>query len=95
MYKNIMSEALFDKESWKRALSPAIRVLGYTAAVYLVMYIIIILPIYLLVQAGVPDALWEVYAAPLYTILMVFFFILILFKVIDEERPGQVQLDMA
>jgi hypothetical protein len=91
-----MSQGLLDRESWRRAINPAVKVIGYTAAIYLLLYIVVILPASVLVSSfGAPQSLLSNLISPIVTIAALFGFIASFFKVLDEQRPGQVPLKMS
>lgn len=76
---------MLDFESWKRALNPAVRVVGYTAAIYFVLYVIVLLPLWLLqISANVYS-----YAGALITLVTIFAFVVTIFKVVDEENSRE------
>ncbi|MDH5401147.1 MAG: hypothetical protein OEZ01_03940 [Candidatus Heimdallarchaeota archaeon] len=89
-----MSQGLLDFKGWKRAATPAFRTLAYMAALYTVIYIVIIAPVYFAVLLGAPQVLWDEYIGPIAMILIVFVTFLAIFKVLDEERPGDIPLKM-
>ena len=86
-----MSERFLDVEGWRRAWGPAIRTFGYMTALYVLLFIVLIVPTYAIVSAGGPSAPYEI-AGFVYIIAMVFIFFLSFFKVLDEERPGDIKL---
>lgn len=73
---------LLDFEGWKRALNPALRTIGYTAAIYVILVILIIYP------ASVVGGQVFAIAVNLVTVFMFVAFVVSLFKVIDEERTS-------
>ncbi|MHA2092149.1 MAG: hypothetical protein ACW98K_14950 [Candidatus Kariarchaeaceae archaeon] len=82
-----MSEAMFDMTSWKRAFGPALRTFGYLASLYILILII-------LIPAWAIGGSFYTLAGPILTILMIFAIFLAFFKVLDEERPGAIPLDV-
>jgi hypothetical protein len=91
-----MSQGLLDRDSWRRAINPAVKVIGYTAAIYLVLYLLVIVPATFLVSGfGAPESLLTNFISPLVTLAALFGFIASFFKVLDEQRPGQVPLKMS
>lgn len=86
---------LTDKESWRRAWGPALRVFGYVAAIYVVIYLLVIVPAYVLVnKLGLPVLINEI-AGLIAVIGFVFAIPLSLFKVLDEQQPGEIPLQMS
>lgn len=86
---------LTDKESWRRAWGPALRVFGYITAIYVVIYLLIIAPAYILVSGlGFPEVLNEI-AGLLAVLGFVFAVPLSFFKVQDEMQPGEIPLQMS
>jgi len=77
---------LLDFEGWKRAFNPALRVVGYSAAIYLIITVVTILPLYL-IQA--PNTIYTFFTA-LNTLIFFFAIILSFFKVLDEEKTKPV-----
>ncbi len=77
---------LLDFDSWKRAFNPALRVVGYTSAIFLVITIVTTLPLYLM---GAPEGVY-IFFTYVNTILFFFGVILSFFKVLDEERDRPV-----
>lgn len=82
-----MSSNALDKESWKRAWGPATRTFGYITGIYVLIFLIINVPVYILLSLGAPAVLGEV-ANYIMVLAFVFAFFLAFFKVLDEERPG-------
>ncbi|MHA2254409.1 MAG: hypothetical protein ACXAD7_28980 [Candidatus Kariarchaeaceae archaeon] len=87
-----MSEMLFDYTGWRRALYPALRTFGYLVVLYLLMFIFLIVPLFILVELGAPSELYDVFGGTLVPVFMVFALFLAFFKVLDEERPGSIPL---
>ncbi|MHA2173100.1 MAG: hypothetical protein ACXAB7_24865 [Candidatus Kariarchaeaceae archaeon] len=83
-----MSEAMFDMTSWKRAFGPALRTFGYLATLYILLFLLILAPAY-----AIGGAVYTL-AGQILAILMVFAIFLAFFKVLDEERPGAIPLDV-
>lgn len=86
-----MDNALFDKESWKRAIGPAFRGFAYTMILYVGLFVLLIIPFYLIGLLGLDIGS---IINPLMALGFVFAFFLAFFKVLDEERPGAVQFKM-
>ena len=79
-----MSEALFDKNSWNRALGPAIRATGYFAAGVTVFFLVYVILIFLASLANLQNAITTLFGV-IGPILMVFYATLVFFKILDEE----------
>jgi len=77
---------LLDFDGWKRAFNPALRVVGYSAAIYLIITVITILPLYFM-QA--PAKIYTFFTA-LNTLIFFFAIILSFFKVLDEGKAKPV-----
>jgi len=80
-----MSEALFDRQSWNRAFGPAIRALGYFAAGFTVFFLGYLLLLFLASFANLEGVIASLFAI-LGPIILIFYFILVIFKILDEER---------
>ena len=76
---------MLDMQSWKRSLNPAVRVFGYTAAIYFIMYVTILLPIWLL-QMG--ETVFNT-AGAIIAFATIFAFVTAIFKVTDEEKAKE------
>ena len=87
-----MSSSIIDWAGWRRAWGPALRCIGYLAAIYTISFIILIIPTVLISAAGGPDL--GSFAISLFSLAFVFGFFLAIFKVMDEQRPGEIPLDM-
>ena len=87
-----MDNALFDKESWKRSFAPAFRVFAYTTIIYTLLFLIIMLPYFLLSLIGLDIS---ALVTPLMAIGFVMGIFVAFFKVLDEMRPGDIPLQMA
>lgn len=72
-------------ESWKRAINPAFRVLGYSAALSVILAIVLLVPA---ATFGIHESSPDVYSflGTLWFWLTAIGGIIALFKVIDEER---------
>ena len=79
-----MSEALFDKQSWNRALGPALKSLGYISVGFLVIYLFYVVLLLLFSLAGLSVVITSLFSI-LGPLVLVFYFILVIFKVLDEE----------
>ncbi|RMG42220.1 MAG: hypothetical protein D6732_01415 [Methanobacteriota archaeon] len=73
------SQTLLDFNGWRRAFGPALRVVGYTAAIYAVLVILVLIP-----ASFVPA--FYTGASAVVTILSFFGFVLSFFKVLDEQQ---------
>ena len=90
-----MDSAFFDKDSWKRALKPAIRVFVYTTMIYVPVYIISLILLYL-IQVMTGDVNTAVVVSGYFLAVFVLFgFTISIFKVFEEQRPGEIQFDMS
>ncbi len=84
---NNPTSLLLDFDGWKRAVNPAVRVIGYTAALFVLLYIVIIFPAFFL------GAQVFSFAGTLVTFLTTFGFVVSFFKVIEEEQnKGRIKL---
>ncbi|MHA2503297.1 MAG: hypothetical protein ACXAE3_10550 [Candidatus Kariarchaeaceae archaeon] len=79
-----MSEAFFDRESWTRALGPALKVLGYFSAGFVILYLTFVILQFLFGLIGLAPAITTLFSF-LGPLVLVFYFILVFFKVLDEE----------
>lgn len=73
---------IFDIASWRRAMSPTVRTIGYSMSIYLILNLVILLPLNLF---NVSEEVYSFFGA----IITVLFFVAILisfFKVLDEEQ---------
>lgn len=84
--------SMFDKASWKRAFTPAFRAFAYFTAIYVILVIILLVPYNILLAVG--SNLSSIFSA-LYALSAVFAFFIAFFKVLDEDRPGDIPLKMA
>jgi len=80
-----MSEAMFDKQSWSRAMGPALRSIGYFSAGLLVLTLAYLILYFIGASVGAGTLVITV-AGVLGPIIIVFYFILVIFKVVDEEK---------
>lgn len=89
-----MDSAFLDKESWKRALRPTIRVVIYTTMIYVFIFIIGII-LFWLVNLITGDPTVSASMVNMFTLLFLLIgFTLSIFKVMDEDRPGEIQFEM-
>jgi len=79
-----MSEAMFDRHSWNRALGPTLRATGYFAAGFLLLVIVYYLLYVLASFADLENVIFSLFGV-IGPILIVFYFLLCIFKVLDEE----------
>jgi hypothetical protein len=89
-----VDSAFFDKESWKSALKPAIRVFVYATMIYVPVYIISLILAYFIqiITGDITTA--SIVSGYFLSVFLLFGVIISIFKVMDEERPGEIQLDM-
>ena len=80
-----MSEEMFNRASWERAMSPTIRTIGYFAGFMLILFVVIYLPLkFFTVTFGLPAIVLALFLT-IAPFGMIFFFVLSLFKVLDEN----------
>lgn len=80
------TQTLLDFDGWRRAFGPTLRVIGYTAAIYAILVLIVLIP------ASFVPALYTG-ASAVVTILFFAGFVLSLFKVLDEQnQKGMIKL---
>ncbi len=80
------SQTLLDFDGWRRAFGPALRVIGYTAAIYAILVILVLIP------ASFAPSLYSG-ASAIVTIFAFFGFVLSIFKVLDEQQSkGMIKL---
>lgn len=79
-----MSEAMFDTRSWNRALGPTLRATGYFAAGILVLVLAYYLLYFLAGFAGLQNVIFYLFAY-LGPFVIIVYFLLCIFKVLDEE----------
>ncbi|MCY3411062.1 MAG: hypothetical protein INQ03_05420 [Candidatus Heimdallarchaeota archaeon] len=88
-----MSGGILDYSSWKRAFTPAFRAFAYFTMIYLIQFVILYLIIWIL-SAFVPEEIVSFLYSTISVVIIVFAFFLAFFKVLDEDRPGDIQLNM-
>ncbi|MHA2089828.1 MAG: hypothetical protein ACW98K_03120 [Candidatus Kariarchaeaceae archaeon] len=85
---------LLDMESWRRSWGPALRVFGYICASFTILFIVLVVPTYYLTLIGLPEAFYQI-AGMLFIIGFLFSIPLSFFKVMDEQAPGEIPLQMS
>ena len=89
-----MDSAFLDKESWRRALRPTIRVVIYTTIIYVFIFIIGLI-LFWLINSITGDPAVSANMVSMFGLLFLLIgFALSIFKVLDEDRPGEIQFEM-
>ncbi len=83
--------SFFDLQSWKRAFGPSFRSFMYFSMIYVILVVLILIPFNILLYFQID--LSEIFYM-LMALAVVFAFYMSFFKVLDEERPGQLPLKM-
>lgn len=89
-----MDAGFFDKESWKRSIGPAVRVFAYIAMLFVFVYIIVLVLNYLLLLITGDSTIASTVSGYFSSVLFVFSAVIAFFKVLDEQKPGNVQLEV-
>lgn len=85
-----------DMEGWKRSWGPAMRVFSYISGLFVLLFLVVVLPIYIIVVGfGLPMAIYNQVAGMLMFLGVAFSIPLAFFKVQDEMSPGIVPLEMS
>ena len=90
-----MDNNFFSKDSWKRSMGPAVRVFAYTTMIYVLVYILSLFLSYVLLGITGSAAVSGEVTGYFMAVGMLFGFTASFFKVMDEQSPGSIQLDMA
>ena len=90
-----MDNNFFNKESWKRSMGPAVRVFAYTTMIYVAVYILTLIISYIILAITASVEVSSVISGYVLAVGMLFGFTVSIFKVMDEQSPGSVQLEMA
>ena len=82
---------LLDIESWRRSWGPSLRVFGYISASFVLLFFLFVaIPFWL----GFPNSITQV-GGMLFALGFLFSIPLSFFKVLDEQQPGEIPLQMA